>query len=302
VMGRLHKLVRASTPARPVALVRVLVGAMAAFKAVDMWFTVRLLPDPAVMRAPYVEWVPYPGRAGAVALVAAWFVAAVCLTVGWRTRIAGGVLLLLLGYTLALDRQLYSNHLYLLAIVVLLLTLADAGADLSFDARRSAARTTIPAWPVTLLKAMVPIVYGYAAVAKLNSDYLSSAVLSVYLRREGPLALPEVWHTPAALVPLAAASVAAEAFVAWGLFWRRTRPAAVAVGLAVHAGMVALLPLRRGITIFSVVTVSLYLLFVETGGRAGRRLRLSPEAPAPPRSATPPASPPGPSGPAARSG
>mgnify|MGYP006199594577 CR=1 FL=1 len=93
------------------------------------------------------------------------------------------------------DQQLYSNHLYLMVIVVGLLTAGDGGAALSLDAMRRGARETVPTWPMWLLRVQVSIVYGSAALSKVNLTYLSGSVVASYLRRDGPLAVPDAWRS-----------------------------------------------------------------------------------------------------------
>lgn len=112
------------------------------------------------------------------------------------------------------------NHLYLMAIVVTILGLFS------------------PVWHAPMIRLQTSIVYGYAALAKLNGTYLSGARLDADLA-ENPVRI--ALGLPLSLTPaLAVASVAAEGVLAIGLWFPRTRPATRLVGLALHAGIVAL--------------------------------------------------------------
>ena len=62
------------------------------------------------------------------AFILLWVLVAIAFVIGWRTRVAGAVLGCLIGYSLLLDQQLYSNHLYLLFLIVVLLTISAAAA------------------------------------------------------------------------------------------------------------------------------------------------------------------------------
>jgi hypothetical protein len=67
-----------------------------------------------------------------------------------RARVTGGVAFAAAVYYLAVDQQLYANHVYLLSVLVLLFVLADAGVAASIDAERRWCRPLV-ARPVFLL-------------------------------------------------------------------------------------------------------------------------------------------------------
>jgi predicted DCC family thiol-disulfide oxidoreductase YuxK len=107
-------------------------------------------------------------------------------------------------------------------------------------------------------------VYGFAALSKVNLTYLSGSVVASYLRREGPLAVPEAWRSVEPMMVLAILSICLEAFVAIGLWLPRWRPAALVAGLGLHIGISAWLNPTFQITVFSLLMLPLYLLFLET--------------------------------------
>lgn len=167
-------------------------------------------------------------------------------------------------YSLLVKQQLYNNHLYLLA-TLLLLTLADSGACWSLDARRRGMRSYLAAWPASLLKWQVSVVYGFAALAKINTVYLSGAV------SKSQFALAPAWFMPTqtldALFPLLAVlSIVMEGFLAGGLWRVRWRYVALLVGVALHGfGVVAgsstpFTALELGN--FALITMAPYVLFL----------------------------------------
>ena len=113
---------RRQTDSRPVALARILVGLAAMGNALEHWAALNRLLAPAVVKMPYLAWLPYPSPAAAPVLIGAWLIAALLFIVGLQTRLSGAVLTAITAYVLLLDQQLYSNHLYLNVLVVLLLT------------------------------------------------------------------------------------------------------------------------------------------------------------------------------------
>ena len=160
-------------------------------------------------------------------LIGLWLAGGVILAVGWHTRVGGTMLTVALAGTLLGDQQTYSNHLYLMLPVAALVTVAQSGAALSLDARREGGREWVPGWPVWLLCAQVSIVYAFAALAKLNPDFLSGSVVASYLRRDGLLALPDAWRVPRADArSFRSLAICSEAFLAFALWVPRWRPAA----------------------------------------------------------------------------
>ena len=78
----------------------------------------RLL-SPMIVQVPYFEWLPrIPVRTLPV-FIGTWVIASAAFLLGWKTRVAGASITCLCGYTLLLDQQLYSNHLYLFFLIVL---------------------------------------------------------------------------------------------------------------------------------------------------------------------------------------
>ena len=103
---------------------------------------------------------------------------------GWRARLTGTILALAVVFVIALDRQTYSNHLYLMAWLTALLVAADAGDGLAIRTERR--RVTF--WPVILLCLQLTIVYVFSALTKINDSFLSGEVLAgVLTRRSHPI-------------------------------------------------------------------------------------------------------------------
>ena len=188
--------------AQQLAVARILVGVNAAFAALEASRMLPRLLTPIVVKIPFSPLVPVLPSSALPLFLAVWLAAALAFALGWKTRVAGAVLALVTGYTLVLDQQTYSNHLYLLFLVILLLTIAHSGA----------------ARAILLLKIQVTIVYFFSAVAKITPQYLAGEILTRSLKQEGWLAVPEAWRTPAAMSLLAVTSIVTELFIAFGLW------------------------------------------------------------------------------------
>ncbi len=92
------------------------------FFELDQLVSARLLPWMPQLSSDYARW-----------FAVCWMAASLLFVLGAFTRLSGSVLTLLVAYLLVWDQNLYSNHLYLLALWCLLLTIADSGAVLSLD-------------------------------------------------------------------------------------------------------------------------------------------------------------------------
>ncbi len=267
----LRRTIRLRTDPRPLAIARIIVGFAALLETLEAARVLSRVLRPAVVKIPFVSWVPLMPSGALLVFLAVWVVAALLFVLGWKTRLAGTALVLITGYTLILDEQTYSNHLYLLCLVILLLTIAGSGAVWSLDARRHAIRD-VAAWPVLLLKIEATIVYFFSAMAKLTPSYLAGEILTRSLKQEGWVALPASWRTPAVMTSLAVASIVAELFVAFGLWSRRTRPFAIVAGAGFHLMIIATLDSSRlSLAIFALAMLSLYPLFVDAKSHACTR-------------------------------
>jgi hypothetical protein len=173
-----------------------------------------------------------------------------------------------MAYTLFFDQQLYSNHLYLATLVVLLLTIADSGARFSLDARRMGGRDLIVEWPILLLKIQISIVYFYAGLLKINPQYLSGTMIAGFWPFSQLAALPGAWP-PAIVLPLIAwASILLEFFLAAALWVPRLRWLALVAGVGFHMAIIWTGGAHPGVpdipfAIFAMVTVAPYALFFD---------------------------------------
>lgn len=242
--------------APPIGAARIGVGIAAMLAAVELSSPLADLNDPTVVRMPRFEVIGDIPTGAVVPFLVLWMFAGLAFCLGWNTRPAGALLIGFLGYVLLLDQQLYANHLYLLTLMILLLTLAQSDASLSIRARRHGGRETIPAWPVVLMRAQVSVVYAFAASSKLNLPYISGAVLLLNSPVPGIEALPH-WVFIAAAV----ASVAVEAFLAVAFWIRRFRSGAVVVGVGFHLIILMSVRVVPDLITFAVLMASAYLAF-----------------------------------------
>lgn len=103
--------------------------------------------------------------------------AALMVALGFYYRIAATALFLSFTYIELIDKSTYLNHYYFVSMICLMMILLPAHAYFSIDAKRNKELLSIqiPKWCIDSIKLFVCIVYLYAGIAKINSDWLLEA-------------------------------------------------------------------------------------------------------------------------------
>jgi hypothetical protein len=244
------------------AVARIIIGLCSFLMALEVWRLLSRLLNPQMIQLPYFTWFPRLPSSAVLLFVALWLIASTAFLLGYRTRVAGAIIAALAAYTLLLDQQTYSNHLYLFLLIVLLLTVANSGGAMSVDMLGDCDDAAV--WPIFLLKAQVSLVYGFSAIAKLTPQFLSGDVLSQTLRQSGWLVFPQSFRTPELLTVLAVSGIVLELFIATGLWIKRVRAVAVLSGVVLHLFIITMLDSSRlSLSIFALEMFALYPLFFQ---------------------------------------
>lgn len=127
--------------------------------------------------------------------------AALMVAIGFKYRLAIITFFLTFTYIELMDLTYYLNHYYFITIVSFILMFLPANAYFSVDAYRNKklAFAEIPRWNIDILKVLLAIVYIYAGIAKINSDWLLEAMpLRIWLPSNADLPiigslLKETW-------------------------------------------------------------------------------------------------------------
>jgi vitamin K-dependent gamma-carboxylase len=189
-----------------------------------------------------LTWIRPPGTFGTYALFAGIGLAALALALGWRARASAAAFALLFTYVELIDKTTYLNHYYFISVAALWLCLLPAGRALSPSARGG---TAVPAWTVWALRAQVGLVYFFAGIAKLDSDWLLRAEpLRIWLNARSDLPGIGPWlSTPLAAYGASWAGMLFDLGAPFLLSWRRSRPWFFAAVIAFHAATAALFPI-----------------------------------------------------------
>ena len=271
VVARFDELLGRPVSMRSLALLRVLAGPIV---LLHLWpflsdaLAGRIYSD--AFYEPYASWYPEFPRGVYIALLGLAAVSAVFMALGWFTRLATATTFAVVAYNLFLSTTHFHNNRAYLVIVLAVLAVAPCGRELSVDAWRRRRRglpplsLTAPGWPLWLLRFECAVVYGASGMSKLlDPDWFGGTVpwMRVVAARDDLSALPH-WavsvltnrdfHTGAAKLV-----VLTELFIAFGLWSRRTRYAAIWVAVIFHLSIQA----SANVQIFSALGIAVLVIW-----------------------------------------
>ena len=247
-------------------------------------------------------WVePLPGR-WMQWLFVGLAVLAFAVAIGCAFRLSALLFAVGLSYVQLIDVTTYLNHYYLAALLAWLLALTPASRIWSIDAwlrskrHKAQPAAQVPAGVLYLFRCQIALVYTFAGLAKLQSDWLVHAQpLRIWLGQNTHLPLVGPSFT-ASWVPLALswAGFLFDATIACWLLLPRTRPFAYIVLIVFHLLTRVLFP----IGMFPAIMIAAALVFFSPSwprslsrawprsyGRQPSELPIAPPASAVPESA-----------------
>ncbi len=188
-----------------------------------------------------------------------WVLFSLFFIVGFGTRTSGALLAVSILLVIGVDQQMYSNHLYLSALLVALMSIAGAGSRYSVDAWLGSSDGLTPLWAIMLIKLQLTSVYGFAAITKFNEGFLSGRVLERSLEP----AYRERIERIISLDVLAIMAVVTELFLAAAFWHPRLRYVALPIGIGFHITNVVVMSSsgRFNFSIFALVMLSMMVVF-----------------------------------------
>lgn len=123
------------------------------------------------------EWIKPLGESGMYAIFVLMAIAALCIALGFFYRFSTLFFFLAFTYVELIDKTNYLNHYYFISIMSFLLIFMPAHRYFSLDVFRnkSIKATHSPNYFILIIKFQVFIVYFFAGLAKVNSDWLLHA-------------------------------------------------------------------------------------------------------------------------------
>ncbi|WP_276374559.1 HTTM domain-containing protein [Chryseolinea sp. H1M3-3] len=169
-----------STSAAPLAVFRIALGLLLFVSLIRFWargWIHELYIEPKYFFPFYgFEFVTAPGEYIYV-LFAICALSALMFSLGLFYRFSSIALFLSFTYIELIDKSTYLNHYYFISMICLLMTFLPAHVYFSADAYRnkSLAANTIPQWCIDSIKLFVCMIYFFAGLAKVNSEWLLEA-------------------------------------------------------------------------------------------------------------------------------
>jgi len=186
-MEKINKYLDQTTKAAPLAAFRIFFGLLMMLSIIRFWYhgwieKLYLLPK---MHFHYLgfEFVKVPGDYTYLLFVVCGL-SALLVSLGYKYRVAIVIFFLTFTYIELMDKTTYLNHYYFISVLSFILIWLPAHRYFSVDAYKdSLVRSTyVKRWHIDILKMMLAIVYIYAGLAKLNSDWMLKAMpLTIWL-------------------------------------------------------------------------------------------------------------------------
>lgn len=153
-------------------------------------------------------------------------ISALGIAIGLFYRVSAVLFFVTYTYVFLLDKTQYNNHYYLIILLSFLLVFVDAHRWASVDQKwRPDLRVQIvPFWQQFIFRAQIVIVYFYAAVAKMNVDWLAGQPLRIWLgnRSDYPVVGP-IFATDLGVFFFAYGGLLFDLLIGFALLWKRTR-------------------------------------------------------------------------------
>ncbi len=268
----------------PLAIFRVLLASSLVFEASENVKRIKYY-TPKTFHFPYVDFIT-PLPAEQIQQIFEWqYIFAVMVLIGALTPLAALGVILTQGYVFFICQLNFRNHIYMALLFTFLLMVTPCARTLSVDAGLRWAYWTLrgqpekappPQWVNAIGQRVIGLqvfaIYLYATLHKINPGFLTGYPLTKALSRAIPKSFlaqwgwitPEQaqWMSERVAEPQWAALVAyltvfSEGFLALGLLFPVTRPAAVLVGIGLHLSI----GLSMNIITFGAMLVSAYVCF-----------------------------------------
>ena len=183
------------------------------------------------------SWIMPPSPAVATGMFITMMVLSALIALGWLYRLAMPLFFLLFTYIELVDVTNYLNHYYLVSLLSFLMIWLPANRAYSIDAWVHGWKLEpIPAWCIWLLRWQVGLVYFFAAIAKLQGDWLlHGQPLNIWLMAQSdfPILGNFFVHHEVALA-MSWLGFINDLLMAPALLWRKTRIWAYCIVVGFH--------------------------------------------------------------------
>ncbi len=253
------------TEAAPLAAFRIFFGLMMLISVVRFWvngWIEKLYIEPSFFFSYYgFEWIKPLGNYTYLLFIICG-ISALMVAVGFKYRLAIISFFLSFTYIELMDKTTYLNHYYFVSLLSFLMIFLPASSYFSIDAARNISFQKIPSWSIDAIKFLLVIVYLYAGLAKLNSDWLIEGMpLKIWLpsKYDVPL-LGGLLHKDWVIYTFSWGGALYDLSIPFLLLWKRTRIFAFSLVVIFHVLTRVLFP----IGMFPYVMIVSALIFFDS--------------------------------------
>ena len=182
----ISKYLKHPVPIEPLVLFRILFGLLMCFSALRFWYygwIEKLYIEPSFFFSYYgFEWVKPLGNYTYILFII-YIISSLLIAIGYRYRFAIVTFFLCFTYIELMDKTTYLNHYYFISLVSFVMIFLPLNKAYALDSYlKKVHYTSVPSWTINSIKLLLGIVYFYAGIAKLNSDWLFKAMpLKIWL-------------------------------------------------------------------------------------------------------------------------
>jgi len=175
-----------NTEAAPLAVFRIFFGVMMLISIIRFWsygWIDKLYIQPQFFFSYYgFDFITPIGQYTYLIFILCGL-SAIFVALGFQYRVAIITFFLSFTYIELMDKTTYLNHYYFISVLSFLMIFLPANAYYSVDAKlKGISFQKIPKWSIDAIKLLLGIVYFYAGLAKLNSDWMVKAMpLKIWL-------------------------------------------------------------------------------------------------------------------------
>lgn len=172
-----------------VSFFRIIFGCFMVYQMIyyyEVDYTFQFMKGPEVLFPYYGLSFLKPLSIGALkAIHFGMFASAILITLGFLYRYAMMFFFLGFSYFTFIDKTLYNNHLYLIALIAFVMIFIEADKKYSLRAKFSKKQLVkvVPAWNQYILIFLISLPYFFGGIAKLSSNWLDTNLTSVIIKQ-----------------------------------------------------------------------------------------------------------------------
>lgn len=169
-------------PISPLITFRICFGAIMLFSILRFWHNgwieSQYINPGFYFTYPGFEWVKPLGEIGMYAIFFTMAVTSFLVLIGLYYRPAMIIFFIAFTYVELIDVTNYLNHYYFISIVSFLLIFLPANRSFSVDIYINPSKkcTQVPFWTIGIIRLQMGMVYFFAGIAKVNTDWLLEAI------------------------------------------------------------------------------------------------------------------------------